>query len=179
MSDENIEILAQSIYEASEKSAENLSLKQLEKALKENERNKSKLTQIIMECDSEILRKTFYEELNKLIEEKAQIEKQLTVESITRVKLTKGQIKSFLTYMQKGRVDNPQYRQRLINLFVNRIYLYNDKILLIMNVENGEKHLTVSLLSYIMGQLNRIVDSCAYIVGVPSKFSPSTDKKQE
>ena len=58
------------------------------------------------------------------------------------VNLTKEKIRFFLEELKGGNINDIRYRKTLINLFVNRIYLYDDKVVLIMNV--GTKKVTVN-----------------------------------
>lgn len=47
--------------------------------------------------------------------------------------LTEPEIKFFLTQLRKGNVNDEKYRATLINVFVNAIYLYDDRITYIFN----------------------------------------------
>ena len=51
-------------------------------------------------------------------------------------------IKFFLTVLQKGDVNELKYRRVLINVFVSKIYLYDDKITLIFN--SGDMPVTIN-----------------------------------
>ena len=55
--------------------------------------------------------------------------------------LTITEVKFFLTQLRKGRADDISYRKTLINVFVNAIYLYDDKLVIFFN--SGDKPVTI------------------------------------
>lgn len=59
-----------------------------------------------------------------------EIEKELAKKSAQLLNITIPQIKFFLNKLKIGDIDNIKYRKSLINIFVNAIYLYNDKLTL-------------------------------------------------
>lgn len=63
------------------------------------------------------------EQINKAKQEKKQLD------------ITVDNIKYFLTGLRDGYVDTPKYRKTLINALVNRIYLYDDKMIVIINTQ--------------------------------------------
>ena len=50
-------------------------------------------------------------------------------------------LKFFLSQLRKDKADSISYRKTLINVFVNAIYLYDDKITIIFN--SGDKPVTI------------------------------------
>ena len=55
-------------------------------------------------------------------------------------------IKYFLTDIRNGSIDTPQYRKSLINALVNRIYLYDDKMIVYINTQNNGVDIDMSTL---------------------------------
>ena len=55
--------------------------------------------------------------------------------------LTVPEIKFFFDQLRKGNIDDISYRKTLINVFVNAIYLYDDKIVIFFN--SGDNPVTV------------------------------------
>ena len=51
--------------------------------------------------------------------------------------VTKRQIKWFLTELRNGDVNDIKYRKKLINAFVRKIYLYDDKMTILFNSQDG------------------------------------------
>ncbi len=138
---ENIERIAREVVAISESERDTATVKRLNKLLKDNERKKSNLMSAIMECDSDIIRKTLYEQIPMLESEKKDLELQLVMEEAKQVKLTVPEVKFFLNALKKGNADSIKHQKTLIAIFVNAIYLYDDKITLIFN--SGDKAVTV------------------------------------
>ena len=53
-----------------------------------------------------------------------------------KVDITVQEIKFFLKEMQKGNVDDMQYKKALINSLINKVYLYDDNLTIIFNSQN-------------------------------------------
>ena len=64
-------------------------------------------------------------------------------EEIDRTLLTEEFLRFTLHKFRDIDISNQEQRQRLIDIFVNAIYLYNDKIVFTFNYKDGTK--TVSL----------------------------------
>ena len=65
-------------------------------------------------------------------------------EKLAKPKLTEEQI---LFYLHKFRVldmSKQSHRQRLIDTFINRIYLYDDKLVITFNHKDGAKTITLN-----------------------------------
>ncbi len=73
--------------------------------------------------------------------------------------LTRGQVAFFIYRFGKFDVTKRGQRQRLIDSFVNALYLYEDKIILAFNYKDGSKAITQAevegLDSSVLGALKR------------------------
>lgn len=137
----NMKKIAKVVAELFEKDVSNIPLLNLKKCLKDNEKKQTKIMESLMECDIENVRKALYAELNKLVSDKQEIEKQIIVEEKGIIKLSESEILFFLSKLKNGNVNDIKYRRMLINVFVNEIYLFDDKVTLILNV--GDKNVTI------------------------------------
>jgi DNA invertase Pin-like site-specific DNA recombinase len=81
--------------------------------------------------------------LDELEDKKADIEIALAKERIEKTPLTKDQIVYWISKFKDGDIDNQEYRKAIIDIFVNAIFLYDDKLVLTFNWKDGIK--TVSL----------------------------------
>lgn len=91
------------------------------------------------------------ERLDKLEETKTEIEILLAQEEIAKPLFTREQVLFFLHRFRKLDVKNQDYRQRLIDSFVNVIYLYNDRMILTFNHKDGSKIIAFSDLTAVLG----------------------------
>lgn len=87
------------------------------------------------------LSQALYTELSRLNTEHDTLQSEYAVEKNSSVSLTITEVKFFLSQLKKGRVNDMTYRKTLINVFVNAIYLYDDRLVIIFN--SGDKPVTV------------------------------------
>lgn len=81
--------------------------------------------------------------LNALEAEKTMLETSIAQEQADHPILTREQIRFFLKRYRHTDVTDPVERQRLIDCFINAVYLYEDKIVILFNYKDGTK--TISL----------------------------------
>ncbi len=114
----------------------------MKKLLSENERKHQNTITAIMESDIESVRRALGEQIPILENEHQEIEKMIAEEETPYPKLTEDSIKFFLTQLKKGNIKDIKYCKTLINIFVNKIYLYDDRITITYN--SGDEPVTIS-----------------------------------
>lgn len=82
--------------------------------------------------------------LDELEERRGQLETSILQEELQRPMLTKEQILFWLHKFKMTNIANKAERQRLIDSFVNAIYLYDDKLVITFNFKDGTKTVTLS-----------------------------------
>lgn len=169
LTDENIQKIAHEVVALCEKEQDNSIYKRLQQLLKENTRKQENVASAIVECGDEGVRKLMYEQATKIQAQRVELEKQFALEKASQVHLSVSDIKFFLKQLQNGNADDIRYRKTLINVFVNAIYLYDDKITFIFN--SGDKPITIDdkLLSDI--ELDNKAFECSFLeqVAPPKK----------
>ena len=90
----------------------------------------------LSETTNESVRKVLLEKIADVEKETNSLEKELAKQEKKQLDITVDNIKYFLTGLRDGYVDTPKYRKTLINALVNRIYLYDDKMIIIINTQN-------------------------------------------
>lgn len=73
------------------------------------------------------------ERIDKRKAEKAELQAQLAIEMSRQITFTAPQICSFLYSLKKGNVDDENNRKGIVNIFVRAIYLWDDKMTIILN----------------------------------------------
>lgn len=137
MTDENIEQIANTVYELAQKEInDNTNLKRLEKRLKDNETQNKNLIDSLKMCNVDSVRQTIFDEIQKMDEERKEIEKELLLEGMQKIDITVQQIKFFLKEMRSGKIDDINYCKMLVNVLISKIYLYDDNITIIFNTQN-------------------------------------------
>ena len=80
--------------------------------------------------------------LEKLEEEKEHLALSIAKEKIERPLLSKEKIRYWICKFRLTNIDDEEQKQRLINIFVNAIYVYDDKMLITFNYKDGNKAIT-------------------------------------
>lgn len=112
--------------------------------------------------------------LDELEETKSQLEVSILQEEMHKPLLTREQIAFFIYRFRKFDVTKREQRQRLIDSFVNAVYLYEDKIILTFNYKDGSKTITLeevegSDLSVLGAPRSRIREYAGSYLFLPSK----------
>lgn len=142
LTSDNIQKISQEVVALCEAEKDTTNLKYLKKLLSENERRHKNTIDAIMECDIESVRKALYAEIPRLEKEHAEIEKQIAIEEKPFPALDAVKIKFFLTQLKNGDVNDIKYRRTLVNIFINAIYLYDDRMTITFN--SADEPITVS-----------------------------------
>ncbi|MDR1135151.1 MAG: recombinase family protein [Clostridiales Family XIII bacterium] len=119
---------------------ESAALPLLEKQMKETERAISNMLNAIQQG---IFNESTKQRLDELEAQKHEIEIKILQEQIQHNRLSRKQIIHWLHHFRKLDTDIYEHRERLVNTFLNAVYVYDDRILLMLNYKDGAK--TVSL----------------------------------
>lgn len=136
LTDENIDLIARSIFKCAEKAKNNNKLKELEKQLKENEKQKNNLFDSLKICEIDSVRKSIFEEIVKMEEEHQNIEKEILIEKNSNINITVKEIKAFFLNIRKYSTNELIYKKILINSFIDKIYIYDDNITIVYTVKD-------------------------------------------
>ncbi|MGI6153959.1 MAG: recombinase family protein [Christensenellaceae bacterium] len=139
LNDSMIDQMADGVVALQEK--ENTVLPLLEKQLKEVEKRISNLLDAVEEGMSNASAK---ERLDGLEEKKADLEISIAKEKIEKPLLTKEHVVFWISRFKDGDVSDPQFRSGLIDIFVNSIFLYDDKLAITFNYKNNTKTISSS-----------------------------------
>ena len=77
--------------------------------------------------------------LMELEDQKEQLERQIAIEQIKHPILSRGQIACFIDSYKKTDIKDDAQRQRLIDRFVNSVYVFDDRIVLTFNYKDDTK----------------------------------------
>jgi len=92
------------------------------------------------------------ETLIKLEQDKEELEITIAKERIERPVLSKEQIKYWISKFAKTNLEDTEQKQQLINVFLNSVYVYDDKMLIILNCKDGEICVTYDEIKAAMGK---------------------------
>ena len=115
---------------------ENTTLPMLKQRLIETEKG---IENILNAIQQGIFTQSTKQRLDELEEARSSLEVAIIQEEMQKPLLTKEQLLFWLHRFRALDVTNPTHRQRLVDSFVNAIYLYDDKIVLMFNYKEGSK----------------------------------------
>lgn len=138
MDDKLIDTIADSILDLL--TQENSKIPQLKARLKETEVGIQNMLNAIQQG---ILTPSTKQRLDELEATKHEIEVAILSEELQRPQITKEHIIFWIEKFRKIDVNNLESRKRLIDGFVNSIYLYDDRIIFTFNYKDGTKTVTL------------------------------------
>ena len=114
---------------------QSVNLPSLEKQLKQTEKE---IENVMTAIKQGIITATTKETLVKLEQDKKNYEISIAKERIERPVLSKEQLKFWICKFSATNLDDIEQKQRLIDVFLNSVYVYDDKMLIILNYKDGE-----------------------------------------
>lgn len=122
----NINKIAKNVIDTINNSKDVSEIKRLKSELTKDEKEKKNLFDSLKICKSDKLKEEIFEELSKMEKHIKEIQNQLVYEEINSLELTVHDIVIFLNGLKKGKINDDLYRKMLIDVFINKIYLYED-----------------------------------------------------
>ena len=146
---------------------ENIGLPLYEQQLRDVERNIENLLNAIQQG---ILTKSTKARMEELEAAKEDLEIRIANERIAKPKLTEEQLMHFLHKFRVLDMSKQSHRQRLIDTFVNRIYLYDDKLVITFNHKDGTETITLNDIEAALAEAENGSDLVSF--AVPKKQIP-------
>ena len=106
--------------------------------IKENERQKENLFNSLKICTIDKVQQSIFEEINKMEIEHSKLLSELAYEESQNVTITLSQVKFYLKQLHKGSVTDYRYKKLLIKTLVNKIYLYDEYMLIYFKTQKEE-----------------------------------------
>ena len=137
--DDVIGRLADAIVELQKK--ENTTLPFLQSQLADIEK---RIGNLITSIEEGIATASVKQRLGDLEDKKADLEIAIAREKIAKTPLSREKIVFWISKFKDGDIDDPAYRQAIVDIFVNSVFLYDDKIGLTFNWKDGTKTVTLA-----------------------------------
>jgi len=136
-----IDYIAERVAAMYEDEFSNSKIDQLEKQLKEIEKEMDKIYNLLLNAGG---RKTIIDKANARFDEleaqKADIEIDLAKLRIaSKIKYSAEEIKLWLHQFCKGDLFDMNFRRRIIDAFINSIYLFDDKLIVYYNIKDAKQ----------------------------------------
>ena len=143
----NIRRIAKEVVKIAQSFDERTELDRLEKLLSEQHSQKENQMNSLRVCSDDMIREMIFEDLSKIGAQIKELEKQIEIEKARHHIVTEEQIIEHLTQLSKGDINDIVYRRSLIRLFVNKIFLYDEKFTITFNIGDEEVTITDKILS--------------------------------
>ncbi|WP_312635989.1 hypothetical protein [Oscillibacter sp.] len=130
---------------------ENVDLPLLQQQLAETEKGIQNMLNAIQQG---IFTASTKERLEELEDTKSNLEVSILQNQIKQQNFTKDEILFWLYQFREMDIANMEQRQRLIDIFVNAVFVYDDRIVFTFNYKDGSK--TVSLSDIQSSDLGRV-----------------------
>lgn len=140
LQDDQIQYIADKVLEYQERNRDNSMIPYYESQLMEIN---TSISNIMKAIEQGINSKTVGERMKALEADKAEAERNLTIEKSSVVQLTRDQIIFSLEQYKGGCVDDPEYRERIIDTFVNSVWLYDGKMVITYNYSGDKNKVTL------------------------------------
>ena len=90
-----------------------------------------------------ILTESTKERLEQLEEQKKNLKLSILQTQIQRPRYTKPQIVDWISRFKYGNVNDPSYQRQIIDIFINAIYVFDDKLAFTYNFHDGTETVTL------------------------------------
>ena len=138
LTDSNIEKIALSVAAACEADYDSSAIKRIKVAIQEAETAIENLWKALEQGQSVEM---IAERIEKRKKEKDELQAQLAIEMGKQITFTAPQIKAFLYSLKRGDVNDENNRRGIINIFLRAIYLWDDRMTLILS--GGDKPIQI------------------------------------
>lgn len=130
LQDDVIDYLADRVMEIQARDTVNLRLEQHKSALKETEKA---INNIMKAIEQGIITNSTKDRLVELEAQAEDLKMHIAREEIKKPALTKDHVVYWLNLFKKGDVSDPDFKQRLMDVFVHSVYVYNKKVVIAYN----------------------------------------------
>lgn len=139
LSPERIRLIAQRIIELYEENFSETEVRALEKQIRAADAEINKILELMIEVP-EVARQQLQKKLTERCTVKESLEADLAKLRVARkVRLTEDQIVRWLSSFCSGDLFDMDFRKRLVYVFVNSVYLWDDKVLIYYNIRDGKQ----------------------------------------
>lgn len=147
---ENISTIAKEVVDLCERENNNGNAKRLQKLIADNEKATENLLKALENGQAVDI---IADRITQKKKEHDELSLQLLLETSQHPVPSMKDIRFFLNQFRKGDINDPKYRQGLVEMLVNKIYLYDDKMTVLCNTQDGHFDVDLKDVSSLKGQL--------------------------
>ena len=170
LTSENINTIAAEVVKLCERESNNENTKRLQKLLNENE---NAMENLLKALESGQVIDVISDRIAQKKKEHDELERQLLLESVQHPVPSVKDIKFFLSKFKKGDINDSKYRQALIDMLVNKIYLYDNKMTVLCNAQDSRFDINLDEKSSPKERLVEMAGVEPASESISAEFSPS------
>ena len=142
-----LEQVAQAVVEQYKKDFSDSQVEELEKALAQIDREMDKLVDALIDAPKPAHKK-IYDRMEVLDAQKSDIEIDLAKLRIAQgIRLTEDEVRAWIKKFTNGDPLEEEFRRRIIDVFINCIYLYDDRVVIFYNIRGGKQVSYIDLIN--------------------------------
>ena len=149
LQDDMINEIADKVMEYQAREADHTILHSLQIQLNDTEKA---IKNLIAAIEQGIITPSTKNRLEELEDEKIRIMNGIAEEDTIQPVVERDQILFYLKHFQNGDVSDPQYCQTLIDVFVNAVYVYDDRIVITYNYSGAHNSVTLEQIEQALGE---------------------------
>lgn len=133
------EAIARAVVEEYNKEFSSQQIEEMEREIAQIDRELDKLVESIIALPKAAL-PAISAKMEKLGVQKEDLQQELTKLRIAHgIKLTEEQVIAWMRQFCKGDPDDPVFRQRLVDVFINSVYFYDTRVIIFYNIRGGKQ----------------------------------------
>ena len=114
-------------------------VKELERQIAKLDRDIDKYTEMLLDAPKSA-RPRIYEKIETADMQKSELEIDLSKLRIAnKIRYTEAEIVAWLKLFCKGDLFDMEFRRRIIDTFINAVYLYDDRVIVFYNIRGGKQ----------------------------------------
>ena len=150
----NISRIAKEIMRIVLTAQDKTELKRLEALIAKTNEEKDNQMQSLRACKNDSIRAMIFEDLEKIDAELKELQRALEKEKARHYIVSEEEVIKRLERLATGDINDMTYRKALIKMFVNKIFLYDDKYTITFNIGDEEVEITDKQLDDIEKELS-------------------------
>ena len=140
---------------------------ELKAAIRKLENELEKLVDTLIDAPK-VAHQRIYDRMESLELQKTEMQESLSRLMIaTGIELTEKEVAAWISQFRSGDVDDVEFCRKIIDTFVNSVYMYDDRIVIFYNIRGGKK-LSFEEVKTAPGNMPEAAERCSYLNTVTS-----------
>ena len=134
----NIARIAKAVVEEYDKEFAVSKEAEIERAINRIDHELNKLVDALIDAPK-VAHKRIYEKMELLEAQKADLEQDLAKQKIAAgIRYTEQEVTAWIRQFAKGDITDPDFRKSIIDVFVNCVYFYDNRVVIFYNINGGK-----------------------------------------